>query len=76
MGWQKSNKYLVKNFSFSVFSQAMQFVNKVAEIAERLDHHPEIFIHDYNQVQIKTTTHKEGKVTQKDYDLALHIDSI
>lgn len=76
MDWQKTDNYLEKNFSFDTFVQAVDFVNKIAEIAEQLNHHPEIFLHDYNQVRIQTTTHSEGKITQKDYILTKQIDSL
>ena len=76
MSWQKNDIFLEKNFSFDTFAQAIDFVNKVADIAEQLDHHPEIFIHNYNQVRIQTTTHSEVTVTQKDYDLSSRIDSL
>lgn len=76
MDWQENDNFLGKNFSFNTFIQAVDFVNKVAEIAEQLNHHPEIFLHDYNQVRIQTTTHSEGKITQKDYTLTEQIDSL
>lgn len=74
--WQEENDCLTKEFTFQNFSDAMIFANKVAEIAEELDHHPDILIHDYNKVTIKTTTHSEGKVTQKDHKLAEMVDEI
>lgn len=74
-GWQE-NEHLEKEFSFENFSDAMLFVNQVAEIAEELDHHPDILIHDYNKVTIETTTHSEGKITLKDRKLAEMVDEI
>ncbi|MCB9798269.1 4a-hydroxytetrahydrobiopterin dehydratase [Candidatus Nomurabacteria bacterium] len=76
MQWKDKDNFLEKNFSFDTFVQAMIFVNRIADIAEQLNHHPEISIHDYNQVRIQTTTHSEGKITQKDYDLAERVDSV
>lgn len=76
MDWQENNNVLEKNFTFESFTQAIDFVNKVAKVAEKLHHHPEIFIHDYNQVRIQTFTHSEGKITQKDHNLAQQIDSL
>lgn len=76
MDWQENDSYLEKNFSFDTFVEAISFVNKVAEIAEQLNHHPEILLHNYNQVRIQTTTHGESKVTQKDYNLTKQIDSL
>jgi len=76
MKWQIKDNFLEKNFSFETFADAMCFVNRVAEIAERLNHHPEIFMHNYNQVRVQTTTHSAGKITQMDHDLIKQIDTI
>lgn len=73
--WQ-DNDCLEKEFTFQNFSDAMIFVNKVAEITEEMNHHPEIIIHDYNKVTIKTITHSEGKITKKDHELAEKVDDI
>ena len=73
--WEKKAPKLVKEFKFKDFKQAMEFVNKVAEIAEQLKHHPDIHIH-YNRVVIETWTHSENDITQKDYKLAEEIDRI
>lgn len=68
---------LVKDFSFKSFQEAMKFVNQVAKIAEDLNHHPDILIHDYNQVKITTTTHDQGnKITQKDKNLVKKIEAL
>lgn len=74
MDWQEKNNFLEKTFSFKTFLQAIEFVNKVAEVAEQINHHPDIYVHNYNQVRIQTNTHSEGKVTQKDYVLTEKID--
>lgn len=74
MNWEENNKFLERNFIFKTFMQAMDFINKVAKIAEELNHHPEISLHNYNEVMIQTTTHSEKKITQKDYNLAKQID--
>ena len=57
-------------------SKNLEFVNKVAAIAESIDHHPDIFIHSYNKVKIRVMTHSEGKITQKDHQLAGKIENI
>ncbi|MFM7661030.1 MAG: 4a-hydroxytetrahydrobiopterin dehydratase [Bacteroidota bacterium] len=76
MKWKKKDNFLEKNFKFNTFSEALNFVNMVAEIAEKLNHHPEIFLHNYNQVKILITTHSEGKISIKDYNLADLIDQL
>lgn len=75
--WEEKNNTLSKDFKFSGFKEALDFVNKVAELANKADHHPDIAIHGYSNVEIKLTTHSElSTVTQKDHDLAKQIDGL
>ena len=76
MDWKEENK-LKREFEFDNFKKALSFTNKVGEIAERMQHHPDILLHDYNQVKIEVTTHDEGmKVTQKDHDFAEDVNKL
>ena len=59
---------IIKEYSFQNFKIAMNFVNKVAELAEQLNHHPDIHI-SYNKVRIESWTHDTGRVTEKDREL-------
>ena len=54
----------------------MDFVNKIGAIAQKMDHHPDIFIHSWNKVKISNSTHSAGGVTQNDFDLAKKIELI
>ncbi len=75
--WKEENNFLKATFKFKDFKEALIFVNKVGELAERQNHHPDICIKDYNTVTIATTSHDAGKtVTQKDHDLAKAIDDL
>jgi 4a-hydroxytetrahydrobiopterin dehydratase len=74
-GWKIEEDEIEKVFEFSDFPSAIDFVNKVAKVAEELNHHPDIQIH-YNKVEIDLTTHEIGAVSQKDVDVASRIDSI
>jgi len=77
MNWKEENNKLKKEFEFDNFKKALSFTNKVGEIAERMQHHPDILLHDYNQVKIEVTTHDEGmKVTQKDHDFAEEVNKL
>lgn len=77
MVWKEQNNKLVNEFKFDDFKQALAFTNKVGEIAEKHQHHPDIYIHSYNQVKISLTTHDESnQVTEKDYNLSKEIDKI
>jgi len=74
-GWGDSEKKLEKTFEFKNFDQSIDFVNKVAKIAEKQDHHPDIEI-KYNKVKISITDHEKGKVSQKCYKLIKSIDNL
>ncbi|MDX1608021.1 MAG: 4a-hydroxytetrahydrobiopterin dehydratase [Candidatus Spechtbacterales bacterium] len=72
-GWTvKNEKELYKKFKFPDFKEAMKFVNKIANIAEEINHHPDISI-SYNEVALSITTHSENNLTNKDYTLARRI---
>lgn len=76
MKWTKTNDMLIKDFEFKDFKSAMVFVNKVAKLAEKLNHHPNILVHSYKHVRITLTTHSVSKVTDKDIKLSKLIDKI
>ncbi|MDG1023952.1 MAG: 4a-hydroxytetrahydrobiopterin dehydratase [Flavobacteriaceae bacterium] len=73
--WKLKGKYIFRTFTFEEFIQAIEFINKVAGIAETQNHHPEIK-NNYTSVQIKMTTHDANGITKKDFALALAIDQI
>ena len=73
--WLHTEDRLVREFKFGNFHEAMLFVNKVAEAADESNHHPHIEI-DYNKVKLVLWTHREGKVTGKDLNLAEKIDEL
>lgn len=64
---------LIKEFKFKNFLDAMAFVQKVALISEKLDHHPDITI-KYNLVLIESYTHDTQSVTEKDHRLIAAIE--
>jgi 4a-hydroxytetrahydrobiopterin dehydratase len=75
-GWELAkNKAIHKKFTFTNFKDALAFVNKVGELAEQSNHHPDIII-NYNKVTLSVTTHDAGGLTVKDFDLAGHIEKI
>lgn len=71
----KDQKAIIKDFSFKNFSDALAFVNKVGELAEKANHHPDINL-SWGSVRVWLTTHSEHKVTDKDYELAKAIDAL
>jgi 4a-hydroxytetrahydrobiopterin dehydratase len=75
--WKENNNKLEKVFQFKNFVQAINFVNKIAPIAEENQHHPDIEIFEYNKVKVMLTTHDKGnEITKKDIQLAEKIDTI
>lgn len=66
---------LIKNFEFKDFTQAMQFINKVADIAESEGHHPDMFI-TYNKVTITLFTHFIKGLHQNDFIIAAKINKL
>ena len=73
--WEHEKKQIERTFEFDDFTAAIDFVNAVAEIAEEEEHHPDIDIR-YNKVRVMLSTHSEGGLTQRDFDLAEKIDTL
>ncbi|MBX0333654.1 4a-hydroxytetrahydrobiopterin dehydratase [Pontibacter sp. HSC-14F20] len=72
--WRETDNKLTRSFQFKDFRTAMAFMNKVADVAEELNHHP-WWSNVYNRVEIELTTHDAGNtVTDKDLELARRID--
>jgi len=74
-GWEMTGHEIVKEFNFNDFKEAMDFAQKVGEEAERLHHHPDIFIR-YNKVTLTLTTHDAGGLTHEDFKLARIIEQL
>ena len=74
-GWRVSREALRCEFRFESFKKALQFVNKVAGMAEEADHHPDIDIR-YSLVKLALSTHDAGGITEKDFQLAKAIDRL
>ncbi|MBS3056259.1 MAG: 4a-hydroxytetrahydrobiopterin dehydratase [Candidatus Aenigmarchaeota archaeon] len=68
-------KKIARKFRFNDFKEAVKFVNKVAEIAESENHHPDIFIF-YNEVVVELWTHSAKGLTEKDFIVAAKIQKI
>lgn len=74
-GWRLSRGALRCDFRFESFKKALQFVNKVADLAEAADHHPDIDIR-YSLVKLALSTHDAGGISVKDVSLAGQIDGL
>ena len=73
--WQVGDegKVIAKTFDCKDFQNAVVLVNQVAKLSEEQNHHPDIFIHSYNNVTISLTTHAAGGLTEEDFILAAKI---
>ncbi len=75
-GWAlKGGLEIAKQYTFKDFVEAMRFVNRVAELAEAADHHPDITIR-YKRVILVLATHSAGGLTEKDIALARQIEEV
>lgn len=76
-GWEggESGALMQKEFRFEDFTQAMEFINRVAEKAEELQHHPDMCI-SYNSVVCMLTTHEKGGLTEADFKMAKRIEEV
>jgi len=73
--WEAGKKSIDRTFEFDDFTEAIDFVNAVAEIAEEEEHHPDIDVR-WNKVKLILSTHSEGGLTELDFDLAEKIDTL
>ena len=74
-GWTNDGQALVKTFDCGSFNGAIAFVNVVAAVANRLDHHPDITV-SWKEVTIRTWSHDVNAITDRDVSLARDIDAI
>jgi 4a-hydroxytetrahydrobiopterin dehydratase len=74
-GWSRDGDMIVKTYELPTFMDAIAFVERVADLAEAADHHPDIDIR-YRKVRIALSTHDAGGITQKDFDLAGDVEAV
>jgi 4a-hydroxytetrahydrobiopterin dehydratase len=75
--WQliDQDSWLCKKYEFKDFKQSLEFVNKVGDVAEQQNHHPDIYF-TWGKVEIKIQTHKIGGLHENDFILATLIDKL
>ena len=74
-GWKHADRALHKSFAFADYYRTMAFVNAVAFVAHRQDHHPDLSVH-YNRVDVVFSTHDAGGVTLNDCICAAKVESL
>lgn len=75
MNWNEENKSLTKEFVFRNQTELAAFFQRVAVLADAVNHHPDIFVTKAFQLKISLTTHDKNALTEKDFELAKQIDS-
>lgn len=75
-GWKVDGDTLVRDLTFKNFREAVAFVNRVAELAEEENHHPDLLIHGYRSLRITLTTHAIGGLSENDFILAAKIERL
>jgi 4a-hydroxytetrahydrobiopterin dehydratase len=74
--WRVANEHhLERDFKFADFRKALEFTNKVGELAEAQGHHPDIYL-SWGKVKITLWTHKIDGLTESDFVLAAKVDKL
>ena len=76
LDYDSEDKILIRETMFKDFMEAMGFLNKLAEAAEKLNHHPDMTLCEYNRVIVTTTTHDAGGITDNDIRLTQNFEEI
>ena len=75
-GWQREGDAITREFVLAGFTEAAQFIVRIAPIANAIDHHPDLQLYRYKRVKVVLTTHSAGGITRNDFDLAAKIDTL
>ncbi len=74
--WTRDGDAIVRDLRFPDFAAAMAYVNRVAEVAEAENHHPDILVHGWNNVRLTLSTHSVGGLTAADVQMAGRLDDV
>ncbi len=74
--WSREGDAIVREWKLGDFAAAIAFVNRVADLAERANHHPDMLVHGWNHVRLTLSTHSQGGLTEADFELAGEIDRL
>jgi 4a-hydroxytetrahydrobiopterin dehydratase len=74
--WKREGNEIVRDWTFADFSEAIAFVNRVAQAAEEANHHPDILVHGWNKVRLSLTNHAAGGLTDADFEMAGKFDQL
>ena len=74
-GWERQGDALRREFKLRDFAGSVEFVNRIAPVAEEMNHHPELAI-SWNRVPVSLPTHPRGGITESDCALAEELDAL
>jgi 4a-hydroxytetrahydrobiopterin dehydratase len=74
--WRREGDAIVRELALADFAAAIALVNRIAEIAEAANHHPDILVHGWNRLRLTLSTHSQGGLTDADFQLAAEIDGL
>jgi 4a-hydroxytetrahydrobiopterin dehydratase len=74
--WERDGALIVRELKLADFAEAIALVNRIAEVAEARNHHPDILVHDWNGLRLTVTNHSAGGLTEADFGLAEAIDAL
>jgi 4a-hydroxytetrahydrobiopterin dehydratase len=76
LAWEREGDEIVREWRFEDFGEAVEFVGRVAEVAEEANHHPDIWLHGWNKVKLSLTDHSAGGLTAMDFEMAARFDKL
>lgn len=74
--WRRDGDTIVGDFECADFDAAIALVNRIAQAAQRADHHPDILLHSYRRLRLTLSTHSAGGLTENDFALAAEINGL
>lgn len=74
-GWRREGDAIRRDYEFGDFDEAMAFINRVADVARALDHHPDLS-NVYSRVGLTVSTHDAGGLTALDFEFARRVDAL
>jgi 4a-hydroxytetrahydrobiopterin dehydratase len=74
--WRHEQGMIVRDLVFADFVATIAFVNRVAEVAEAYNHHPDMLVHGWNKLKLSLTNHAAGGLTETDFDMAARFDAL
>lgn len=74
--WQQTDQALEAEITCDDFMAAVELINRIAAVAEELNHHPDLYIHDFKHLRISLRSHDSGGISERDHNLAAAIDEL